>query len=134
MRDYGYTNKIVANEIREEEYDNLINNGADQVFIGDFLNEKLNIEPSVIITNPPFSIAKEFIVKCRTDYPNAKVIMLLRLAFLESKRRKEFWDEHPVNHLYVLSERPRFINNKSDATAYAWFVWDNSDEQSIHII
>lgn len=134
IRDKGYTNTIIANELREEEQENLIENGANEVYIHNFLEDKIDIEPNVIITNPPFSIAKEFIEKCRTDYPNAKVVMLLRLAFLESKRRKEFWDRHPVNHLYVLSERPRFINNKSDATAYAWFVWDNSDEQTIHII
>lgn len=75
----------------------------------------------VIITNPPFYLAEEFVRKalsCATH-----VAMLLRLAFLETRKREAINREHPAD-VYVLSRRPSFINNgATDATAYGWFVW-----------
>jgi hypothetical protein len=88
-----------------------------------------------IITNPPYSIAQEFIEKCfEIANQETEIIMLLRLAFLESKKRYEFWQKHPVNELYILSERPSFTGKGTDATAYAWFVWNGSDKQKIKVI
>jgi len=88
-----------------------------------------------IITNPPYSIAQEFIEKCfKIADQNTEIIMLLRLAFLESKKRYEFWQKHPVSELYVLSKRPSFTGGGTDATAYAWFVWKNTKEQKIKVI
>ncbi len=58
--------------------------------------------------------------------------MLLRTAFLESKKRYDFWQKHPLNGLYVLSQRPSFLGNgKSDATSYSWFVWNKKQENQI---
>lgn len=58
------------------------------------------------------------------------LIFLLRTAFLESKSRYEFWQENPLNDLYVLSKRPSFTGDgKSDATSYSWFVWKKGEEQ-----
>lgn len=66
---------------------------------------------------------------------NGKLIFLLRTAFLESKSRHDFWQENPLSGLYVLSKRPSFINGKTDATSYSWFVWDKStDKQEIKVI
>jgi len=126
---------ITAIEIREEESANLLDAGADQVFIDDFLTfPGLDPAPGTIITNPPYSIAQEIIEHCFEIAPNAEIIMLLRLAFLESKKRKPFWDKHPVTQLYVLSERPSFANKGTDATAYAWFVWSKYREPKIQVI
>lgn len=135
IRNKGYTNTIIANEIRQEEHQNLINSGADFVYHKDFLTEKLpNHDVKTIITNPPFSKAKEFILRCKELYPDAEIIMLLRLAFLESRTRYDFWQKHMVNKLYILSKRPSFVNGKTDATAYAWFVWNNLNAQEIKVI
>ena len=60
--------------------------------------------------------------------------MLLRTAFLESKKRYDFWQRHPVSKLYVLSQRPSFTGKGTDATSYSWFIWDNSDKQEIKVI
>lgn len=126
---------ITALEIREEEYDNL-NKYADEVIIGDFLKWKPNKKFKTIIGNPPYTHALEFLEKCFeiADY-DTQIVMLLRTAFLESQKRYEFWQKHPVNKLYVLSKRPSFLaNGKSDATSYSWFIWDNSDKQEIKVI
>jgi len=129
-----YNNHITALEIREEEYDNL-NLYADEVIIGDFLKWKPNKKFKTIIGNPPYSLALKFIEKCFeiADY-DTEIIMLLRTAFLESKKRYDFWQRHPVSKLYVLSQRPSFTGKGTDATSYSWFIWDNSDKQEVKVI
>lgn len=75
----------------------------------------------VTITNPPFYLAEEFVrkaISCSTH-----VVMLLRLAFLETRRREAFHAEHPSD-VYILSRRPSFMENgATDSCAYAWFHW-----------
>lgn len=103
----------------------------------DYLLSQWNERPDCIITNPPFSIAMEFLEK---SIGEADVcIYLLRLGFLESVRRKEFHQKYPVDHLIVLSKRPSFSGDgKTDGTAYAWFVYDPKKrlglEKSIYVV
>lgn len=135
LRDFGYKN-IDAVEIREEEKHNLYEL-ADNVYIEDFLKANhLNGRYDVIITNPPFSQALEFIEKSLDIVkPGGLVIMLLRTNFLESKRRFDFWQKHPLTGLYVLHQRPSFTGKGTDATSYSWFVWrENSHDQRIAVI
>lgn len=126
LKNRGYTN-VDAVEIREEEKE-FLENRADNVYIGDFLMmEGLANKYDVIITNPPYNLAQQFIEKSLDIVkPNGKVIMLLRTNFLESKKRFEFWQKNPPSRLYVLSQRPSFTGKGTDATSYSWFVWDKS--------
>lgn len=88
----------------------------------DYLNTEYQ-PVDCVITNPPFSLAKEFIEKSLKEA--RVVIMLLRINFLESKKRRALWEEFPVDHLVVLSKRPSFTGDgKTDGTGYAWFIWD----------
>lgn len=80
-----------------------------------------------IITNPPFSLAQGFVEKS-LSLANC-TIMLLRLNFLASKSRKEFWEKHPPTAIHVLTKRPSFTGKGTDATDYAWFVWDTTGRQ-----
>lgn len=132
---YGYSNHITACEIREEEIQNLKHNGANEVYIGDFLNYQPTTKFKTIISNPPYSIAQEIIEKCfEIADEDTEIIMLLRTAFLESKKRYNFWQKHPLNGLYVLSQRPSFTGKGTDATSYAWFIWNGNDKQEIKVI
>lgn len=126
---------IIGIEIRQEEEIGL-KQICDEVYIDNFLTWKSNSTYDVIIGNPPYSLAKEFIEKCfEISNENTTIIMLLRTAFLESKKRYDFWQRNPVNGLYVLSQRPSFLGNgKSDATSYSWFIWNNSNNQEIKVI
>lgn len=135
IRDKGYENKIIVNELREEEDDNLKSVGADTIYHENFLEYiPKNDNVKTIITNPPYSLAQEFVEKCMELYPESEIIMLLRLAFLESKKRYDFWQRNPVSKLYILSQRPSFTGKGTDATAYAWFVWNNKTNNNIKVI
>lgn len=86
-----YPNKVVtAMEIRKEEVDNL-KQCADKVLIGNFLETKFDEKYDIIIGNPPYSEALEFVNKSlELLSDNGILIFLLRTAFLESKSRYKF--------------------------------------------
>ena len=86
----------------------------------DYMTADFNTD--LIITNPPFSIALEFLEKSLSEAKT--VVYLLRLNFLGSQKRKEFWNKNQPSHLFTLSKRPSFTGKGTDATEYAWFVWD----------
>jgi len=81
-------------------------------------------KPALILTNPPFSLAQEFVEKSLREADC--VVYLQRLNWFGSKKRKEFWTKNPVTHLFVLSQRPSFTGKGTDACEYAWFVWDRT--------
>ena len=74
-----------------------------------------------VITNPPYSLAQEFLVR---SLQHARwVIFLLRLNYLGSERRADFMRKYPPD-VYVLPNRPSFTGQgKTDATEYSWCVW-----------
>lgn len=84
----------------------------------------------LIVGNPPYRFAEQFV---RHGYdllqPHGAMIYLLRLAFLEGQKRGQaLWQTHRPRAVYVCSARPSFITEgdkagKTDATAYAIFVW-----------
>ena len=126
---------ITALELRDEERYNLTQI-SDKVIIDNFLEWEADKDYDVIIGNPPYTYAREFIEKCfKIANENTVIIMLLRTAFLESKSRYEFWQQHPLSGLYTLSKRPSFTGKGFDATSYSWFIWDNrTDKQEIKVI
>tara|TARA_Y100000385_G_C12993787_1_gene594030 strand:- start:38 stop:640 length:603 start_codon:yes stop_codon:yes gene_type:complete len=78
----------------------------------------------LILTNPPFSLLTEF-----ADHAikhSQTCIFLLRLNFLESKKRHEWWKKNMWSSLHILSQRPSFTGAGTDATGYCWVVWDKT--------
>lgn len=74
----------------------------------------------VAITNPPFSIAMKLLLALQKHCDH--LIMLLRLNWLESEERHaQLVGNMP--DVYILPNRPPFINGETDATAYAWMHW-----------
>ena len=123
-----YPNKhITALEIRNEERNNL-ELYSDEVIINDYLKLDTNNKYNIIIGNPPYSKAIDFVNKSLQllNRDSGVLIFLLRTAFLESKSRYKFWQDNPLTALYTLSKRPSFTGKGTDATSYSWFIWDNS--------
>lgn len=76
-----------------------------------------------VIMNPPYSWAEEFVRRCLEITP--RVAALLRLNFLGGKSRRD-WLSETRPSVYVLPNRPSFrVDGRTDATEYAWFVWDD---------
>ena len=86
-----------------------------------------------IITNPPYNLAENFVHK-GVSSSRKKLALLLRLAFLESAKRKlSIFDIYPPSRVWVFSERITFypkgaVRKGSGTTAYAWFVWDHDHD------
>lgn len=95
-------------------------------YICDFLRVlkvKNDLGVSDVITNPPYAIAEAIIRHSRLLYPQANIVMLLRIGFLCSQERRPFYAEMGQPDLYFLPDRPSFLGHGSDSSEYAWFVW-----------
>lgn len=100
--------------------------GRVSIFSGDFFSivkTRPRVYFDLCIMNPPYSLAEEFIRKAREC--SREVAALLRLGFLAGQKRNSWLRSDPPN-VYVLSRRPSFTGRGTDATDYAWFVWDGS--------
>jgi hypothetical protein len=84
---------------------------------------------TTILTNPPFMHAGEFVRHALTLVP--RVVMLLRLGFLESQSRSDILDGGRLARIHVFRNRLPMMHREgwdgphtSSALAFAWFVWD----------
>ena len=79
----------------------------------------------VIITNPPFYLAEDFVEKSLDEVvKNGFVVMFLRLNYFGSQRRKRFFDRCMPKYCFVDHKRASFTDNgKTDSIEYAHFVW-----------
>jgi hypothetical protein len=82
-----------------------------------------------VVTNPPFKLAQECVEHTLELVP--RVVMLLRLAFLESERRTAILDDGRLARVHVFRNRLPMMHRAgwngpkaSSATAFAWYVWD----------
>jgi hypothetical protein len=98
----------------------------------DFLNyrEPHHASLTAIVTNPPFSAAQEFVDKAFSFPSIHYCALLLRLAFLESQKRKEWFEANPPARVHVSSRRLPMMHRESwtgpkstSAVPYAWFVF-----------
>lgn len=90
----------------------------------DALDPKTFWGECTVVTNPPYALAMQFVLRALLNAHGAhEVAMLLRLNWLASQKRADFHRAHQAD-VYVLPKRPSFTpDGKTDATEYAWFVW-----------
>jgi len=81
--------------------------------------------PDLIVGNPPYRLAQQFIEASRAIVAqHGLIVFLLRLNFLAGRLRREFWKRHQPGYVVVCIERPSFTHDGgSDATEYSLFVW-----------
>jgi hypothetical protein len=98
----------------------------------DFLTERRAPDGvEAIITNPPYSLAEQFVGHALELCP--RVVMLLRLGFLESERRRPILDNGMLARVYVFRNRLPMMHRDgwtgrraTSSIAFAWFVWDRA--------
>lgn len=96
----------------------------------DFLSVNTHEVPPTdwVITNPPFSLAQEFIEQ-GLRVSRVGVAVLVRTAFVESIHRYEkLFSVNPPTAICQFVERVPMVNGRMDkksttATSYSWLVW-----------
>ena len=98
--------------------------GEHTSWVGDFLDMPVSAPYDLVLGNPPYRDAEAHIRHALAHVGRGgHVAFLLRLAMLESERRRPLWREHPPIAVHVLTRRPSFTGGGTDSAAYAWFVW-----------
>jgi hypothetical protein len=84
-----------------------------------------------IVTNPPYKLAEQFVEHALKLCP--LVVMLLRLAFLESDRRTHILEGRGLVRVHVFRKRLPMMHRAgwegrkaNSGMAFAWFVWDRT--------
>jgi hypothetical protein len=109
--------------------------GCPNSRVADFLDagtRRLSRHCDAIVTNPPFALAQQFITVALERV--RLVVMLLRLAFIESVRRAPLLDSGgPLARVHVFANRLPMMHRDgwkgrkaSSAIAFAWFVFDRA--------
>lgn len=128
----GHLSDVLKKHGIHELSSDIVYRGYEHGILIDFFDSSITSWPGDIITNPPYNKGVEFVKKAIDIVgPGCKVAMFLKLQFLETKLRREFFKEYPPKVIYVSSSRLLCARNgdfmearkMGSAVAYAWFVW-----------
>ena len=134
LKDNGF--KVLSSDIIDRGYND---------FVYDFLSDdKIKLNSLIqgkfdIITNPPYKSAQKFIERAIEYIADGhKIAMLLKLTFIESGGRFQFFQMFPPKIIYAYSRRrdcwPNGIKpeKESHMIAYAWFIWEKRNSIDKH--
>lgn len=142
MQEY-FTKPVVCSDIEDYGYPN--------TKVSNFLSQTIATAPKVnlIMTNPPFNLALQFIEKALelVDQTDGVVAMLLRNEFDCASSRTHLFENHlygfsgydlqlPFSKKLVLTKRPRWIEGSTGSPRhnYAWYIWDTAHEGAPQIV
>lgn len=90
---------------------------------GNYPRMKLDVAPDIIISNPPFCLALEFIQKGLRDVKRGGlVIMLLRLNSFGSQKRRTWFQANMPLYAYVHAERLGFWPEHPSRAMLDWWA------------
>lgn len=117
LKEYGYN-------VRSSD---LIDRGYGEV--KNFLDTTYLENDFDILTNPPYKIAEDFVEKAMSLLGKGrKLILFLKIQFLESKKRLELFKKFPPKYVYIHSERQltskdgSFETLNAKSIAYIWII------------
>ena len=118
LRAHGH--EVVATDLHDYNF------GVAEI---DFLSGGFIPVGGAIVTNPPYQLAQRFVEQALKLCP--RVIMLLRLAFLESTKRTHILEHSGLARIHVFRNRLPMMHRRgwngpkaSSAIPFAWFVWE----------
>ena len=121
LREYGHS--VWATDLVDYGYEN------SECGVDFLMERQTRQDIQAIVTNPPFKNGGEFVAKALELAP--KVVMLLRLAFMESEKRTPILDSGMLSKVYVFRKRLPMMHRDgwegrkaNSGMAFAWFVWD----------
>lgn len=130
LRQYYPRSEIISTDLvqRKERFGIHICGGID------FLTYDFERKYDNVITNPPFSLASEFVDKA-LEVANDKVLIFVKIQFLEGMKRKQLFEHTPLRYIYVFRRRVSPLPNGnsfdekgkpwSSTMCFAWFVFEN---------
>lgn len=132
----GHLSEVLKKNFIHGKSSDYVNRGYGE--IQDFLSIDVTEWNGDIVTNPPFIYAIEFVKKAMSIIPTGnKVAMFLRIQFLETAERREFFKIFPPKTIYVASKRIMCALNgdfvtttkKGSAACYCWIIWEKGYNQ-----
>lgn len=127
LEEYGHGHPVISTDLHDRGY------GTPGV---DFLQSELPDGVRVIITNPPYSLADEFVKHAMEILPwNGIYMALHNINYLAGKKRRaEIYDNNFLKAVYVYSGRINCYKNgietgHSSPVNYAWFMYSNNDTE-----
>lgn len=136
----GHIAKVFNKFTNKRELDclDLVDRGYPNTIVQDFLTYTTDKKYEGIITNPPFSLAQEFIEKSISLLDeNGQIAMFLKIQFLEGSKREEFFKKYPPKYIYVFRKRMATWNNGQEfdengkhwatTMCHAWFIWEKEN-------
>lgn len=123
----GHIAKVLTSRGYDVRATDLVDRGYGLGMV-DFLTVKDTGIDTDIISNPPYSMAQQFVEKALNVVSEGhKVAMFLKLTFAEGKTRRALFDKFPPKTVYVSSSRLECGKNgifgAGSAVCYAWWVW-----------
>lgn len=132
----GHISKVIENKFNcNVDGIDIIDRGYPNTIVADYLTWETDTKYDNILSNPPYSLGKEFVEKSiELLNDNGKLAMFLKVQFLEGGKRKKLFEKYPPKYIYVFRNRmatwnngePLDTNGKRWATTmcHAWFIWE----------
>jgi len=133
------TNVLKSHGYKVRNSDIINRNNSPEIETLDFFTAGSDRMSPDIITNPPYSKAKEFVEHALDiSMDNTKIAVFLKIQFLETQKRRELFKKYPPKKIYVFVNRINcgkngVFNKNSGAICHTWFVWEKGYKGSPQI-
>jgi hypothetical protein len=83
----------------------------------------------VIATNPPFIYGIEFVIRALDILsPRGVIAFNMKLAFMASQGRYDFFEKRPPSEVHILSKRPSYAHGATDrGQEYGIYFWNGEE-------
>lgn len=99
----------------------------------DFFDIEYPYAPS-IVTNPPFSLAPQFIEHALGVLKVDKLALLLKSTFWHAKSRLQLFEKYRPTLVGPLLWRPDFLGKGRPTMECSWVIWDKTHEGATHYV
>lgn len=134
----GHLSNVLETRGYDVKSSDIVDRGYSDLIV-DFLKQG-ELFYGDILTNPPFKLAEQFVEKGveLLGYEDGKLILFLKIQFLEGQKRKELFKKYPPKYVYCNSSRQlcakdgEFEKYTATTQFYAWYIWEkNFDGETV---